>query len=100
MAVPLLTGTVEKHEALFVFLWSVCVKPSEIYRRTQVNSADSCLGQWRVYGWLEIFQNGRQNVTDEHRTGRVVSVATETVKQQTVTSVYLTNASLQNTFCL
>jgi len=58
------------------------VKPSEIYRRTKVNNADICLGQGRVYGCLEIFQNGRQNVTDEHRNGRVVSAATETVKQQ------------------
>ena len=58
------------------------MKPSEIYRRTKVQYADSCLSQGSVYGWLEIFQNGRQNFTDEHRNGRPVSVATETVKQQ------------------
>jgi hypothetical protein len=28
------------------------------------------------------FQNGRQNVSDEHPSGRPVAVATETVKQQ------------------
>ena len=35
-----------------------------------------------MYEWVERFQNGRQNVTDENRSGRPVDVATETVKQQ------------------
>jgi transposase len=39
---------------------------------------DSCLSQGRVYEWVERFKNGRQNVSDEHRSGRPVSVATET----------------------
>jgi len=38
--------------------------------------------QGRVYEWAERFQNGRQNVSDEHRSGRPDSVASETVKQQ------------------
>jgi len=58
------------------------VKPSEIYRRMKVQYGDSCLSQGRVYEWVERFQNGQQNVTDEHRSGRPVSVASETVKQQ------------------
>jgi len=40
------------------------------------------MSQGRVYEWVERFQNGRQNVSDEHWSGRTVSVATETVKQQ------------------
>ena len=40
------------------------------------------MSQGRVYEWVERFQNGRQNISDEHRRGRPVSVATETVKQQ------------------
>jgi hypothetical protein len=35
-----------------------------------------------MYDWVERFQNGRQNVSDECQKGRPVSVATETVKQQ------------------
>ena len=35
-----------------------------------------------MYEWVERFQNGRQNVGDEHWSGRPVSMATETVKQQ------------------
>jgi hypothetical protein len=40
------------------------------------------LCQERLYEWVEIFDNGRQNVSDEHPSGRPISVATETVKQQ------------------
>ena len=40
------------------------------------------MSQGRVYEWVERFQNGRQNDSDEQRSGRPVSVATETVKQQ------------------
>jgi len=35
-----------------------------------------------MYEWVERFRNGRQNVSDENRNGRPVSVASETVKQQ------------------
>jgi len=35
-----------------------------------------------VYELVERFQNRRQNVSDEHRSRRPVSVAIETVKQQ------------------
>ena len=48
----------------------------------KIQYGDSCLSQGRVYEWVERFQNGRQNVSDEHRNGRPVSVASETVKQQ------------------
>jgi len=58
------------------------VNPSEIYRRMKVQYGGSCLSQERMYEWVERFQNGRQNVSDEHRRGRPVRVATETVKQQ------------------
>ena len=36
----------------------------------------------RVYEWVQRFQNRRQNICDEHRSGRPVSTATETMKQQ------------------
>jgi hypothetical protein len=40
------------------------------------------MSQGRVYKWVERFQNGRQNVSDEHQSRRPVGVETETVKQQ------------------
>jgi len=58
------------------------MKPSDIYRRMKVQYGDSCLSQGRVHEWVERFQNGRQNVCDERRSGRRVSVAIEAVKQQ------------------
>ena len=42
----------------------------------------NCLRQGRVYEWVERFRKGRQNISDEHRSGRPVSVASEAVKQQ------------------
>jgi hypothetical protein len=48
----------------------------------KIQYGDICLSQGRVYEWVERFQNGRNNVSDEHRSGRPVSVATNTVKQQ------------------
>jgi len=82
MAAPLSTCTVEEQQSVISFLWSEGVKHSEIYRRMTVQYGDSCLSQRTVYEWVERFQNGRQNDSDEQRSGRPVSVATETVKQQ------------------
>jgi len=82
MVAPLSTCTVEEQRSVIRFLWSESVKPSEIYRRMKGQYGDSCLSQGRVYEWVESFQNRRQNVSDEHRSGRAVSVASETVKEQ------------------
>jgi len=69
----------KSNEALFVFLWF------ETFWNLQKNEGSV----WRQLFesgervWLGgKFQNGRQNVSDEHRSGRPVSVASETVKQQ------------------
>jgi hypothetical protein len=64
-------------------MWSEGLKPSEIYRRMKFQYGDSCLNHGRVCEWVVRCQKGRQNISDEHRSGRPVSVATETVKQQT-----------------
>jgi len=82
MAALLSTCTVEEQGSVIRFLWSEGVKLSEIYRRMKIQYGDSCLSQGRVYEWVERFQNRRQNVSDEHRSGRPVSVASERVKQQ------------------
>ena len=82
MAAALLTCTVDEQRCVIRFLWAEGVKPSEIYRRMKVQYGDSCLCQRKVYEWVERFKNGRDNVSDEKRSGRPVIVATETVKQQ------------------
>jgi transposase len=82
MATPMPTCTEEEQRSIIRFLWSEGVKPSEIYGRMKVQYGDRCLSQGRVYEWVQRFQNGRQNISDEHRRGRPVSVANETVKQQ------------------
>jgi len=75
MTAPLSTSTVEEQRSVIRFLWSEGVKTSEIYRGMKVQCGDSCLSQGRVYEWVERFQNGQ-------RSGRPVSMASETVKQQ------------------
>jgi len=82
MAAPLSTCTVEEQRSIIHFLWSEGVKPSEISRKMKIQYVDSCLSQGREYECVERFQDGRQNVTDEHCSGRPVGVASETVKQQ------------------
>ena len=82
MAAPLSTCTVKEQRSVIRFLWSEGVKPSEIYRM-KVQYGDSCLCWGRVCEWVERFQKGRRNASDEHWSGRPVSVTTETVKQQT-----------------
>ena len=82
MAAPLSNYAVEEQRSVIRLLWSEGVKPSEIYRRMKVQYGNSFLSQGRVYEWVERFQNGRQNVSDEHRSGRPVSVASETVKEK------------------
>jgi len=72
----------EDKRSVIPLLWSEDVKPSELYRRMKVQYGDSCLSQGRVYEWVERFQNGRQNVRDEHWIGRPFSMAGETVKQK------------------
>ena len=69
MAAPLSTCTVEEQRIVSRFLWSEGVKPSEIYRRMKVQYGDSCLSQGRVYEWVQRFQNGLQNVSDERQSG-------------------------------
>jgi hypothetical protein len=49
-------------KALFRFLWSESVKPSEMYRRMKVQYGDNYLSQGSMYEWVVIFQNGRQRV--------------------------------------
>ena len=73
MAAPLSTCTVEEQQNAIRFLWSESVKPSEMYRRMKVQHGDSCLSEGRVCEWVERFQNGRKNVSDEHRIARTVA---------------------------
>ena len=43
MATPLSTCTVEEQQSVIHFLWPEGVKPSEIYRRMEVQYGDSCV---------------------------------------------------------
>jgi hypothetical protein len=70
MEAPLSECTISEQHAVIKFLWADRIKPSEIYRRLLVQYGDKCIGQIKVYEWVERFKNERTNVTGEDRSGR------------------------------
>jgi hypothetical protein len=69
MEAPLSECTISEKRAVIRFLWAEGIKPSEIHRRMLVQYGDNCIGQRKVYEWVEGFKNGRMNVTGEDRSG-------------------------------
>jgi hypothetical protein len=48
----------------------------------KVPYGDSSLSQGRVCEWVKIFQNQKQNISEEQGSRRLVTVANEAVKQK------------------
>jgi hypothetical protein len=69
MEAPISVCTISEQRAVIRFLWAEWIKPSEIHRRMLVQYGDKCIGQRKVYEWVERFKNGRTNVTGEDRSG-------------------------------
>jgi hypothetical protein len=65
MEAPLSDCAISVQCAVIRFLWAEGIKPSEIHRRMLVQYDDKCIGQRKVYEWVERFKNGRTNVTGE-----------------------------------
>jgi hypothetical protein len=72
MEAPLSEFTISEQRAVIRFLWAERIKP-EIHRRKSVQYGDKCIGQRKVYEWVERFKNGRTNVTGEDRSGRPIT---------------------------
>jgi hypothetical protein len=70
--------TISVQRAVIRFLWAEGIKPCEIHRRTLVPYGDKCIGQRKVYEWVERFKNGRKYVTGEDRSGRPVTSSSVT----------------------
>jgi hypothetical protein len=62
---PLSECTISEQHAVIRFLWAEGFKPSEIHRKMLVQYGDKCIGERKVYEWVERFKNGRMNVTGE-----------------------------------
>jgi hypothetical protein len=65
MDAPISKCTISERRAVMRFLWSEEIKPSGIHRRMLVQYGDKCIGQRKVYEWVERFKNGR--MTDRCR---------------------------------
>jgi transposase len=78
MEAPLCDCTISEQRAVIRFLWAEGLKPSEIRRRMLVQYGDKCIGQRKVYEWVERFKNGRTNVTGEDQSGRPITSSSVT----------------------
>jgi hypothetical protein len=78
MDTPLSECTISEERAVIRLLWAEGIKPFEIHRRMLVQYGDKCIGQRKVYEWVEGFKNGRMNVTGEGRSGRPVTSSSVT----------------------
>jgi transposase len=73
MEAPLSECTISEQRAVIRFLWAEGIKPSEIHTIMLVQYGDKCIGQSKVYEWVERYKNGRMNVTGEDRLGRPIT---------------------------
>lgn len=69
--------TSEEQRAVVRFLWAEGLSGAEIHRRLSAVYGSNSLTRGRVYEWIEKFKNGRTSVSDEERSGRPLSSATD-----------------------
>ena len=63
------------------FLLAESVKSCEILSRMQRQYGPSCVSRANFYKWVQAFKDGRESITDDLRSGRLVAVSTpETVQ--------------------
>jgi hypothetical protein len=53
MEAPLSECTISEQHAVIIFIWAEGIKPCEIHRRMLVQYGDRCIGQRKVYEWIE-----------------------------------------------
>ncbi|XP_021930927.1 histone-lysine N-methyltransferase SETMAR-like [Zootermopsis nevadensis] len=70
MVATLAVCTVEEQRAIIRFLWLEGVKPREVHRRMLQQYGDACIGERRVYEWVDAFKNGRTSIHDDHDNAR------------------------------
>jgi hypothetical protein len=77
MAGPLSVCTKEKQHAVIRFVSAEGVPGAEIHQRPSEQYGNSALPQRSVYEWIAMFKNGRTSVTNDERSGRPSTSATE-----------------------
>ena len=76
---PAISSYLEQRVAIR-FLLTESVKSCEILSRMQRQYAPSCMHRANFYKWVQAFKDGRESITDDHRSERLVDVsAPETV---------------------
>ena len=64
MAAKLINCTKEEQRSVIRFLWAEGVPGAQIHLRMCAQYGGKVLSRRIVYGWIEIFENGRTSVTD------------------------------------
>lgn len=75
MAAKLKTCSLIEQRAVIRFLTAEGVKPTVIHKRMKQQYGESCMSQTSCYRWVNEFKNGREDITDEPRSGRLLDVS-------------------------
>jgi len=70
MLASLSVCTREEQRSVIRLLWAEGVKGAEIHARLCTQYGKNALPRRSVYGWIEMFENGRTSVIDAERSGR------------------------------
>ena len=84
MAVKLINCTKEGQHSVVSFLWAEGVPGAQIHLRMCAQYWDKVLSRRIVYGWIEIFENGRTSVTDAEHSGYPATATTTRNEERTL----------------
>lgn len=77
MAARLNTWTTEEVRSVVRFLNAKCVSPAEIHKQLVEIYGQDVMSKKQVYTWCTLFANGRTSVSDQPRSGRPISSASD-----------------------
>ena len=61
----------------FFFLWAKGLSTEEVHREMRPVYGDNCFSRKTVFNWIQVFNKGRQSISDRERPGRSAEVSTE-----------------------
>ena len=84
VAAKLINCTKEEQRSFIRFLWAEGVPGAQIHLRLCAQYWDKVLSRRIVYGWIEMFENGRTSVTDAGRFRCPVTATTTRNEERTL----------------
>jgi len=84
MAAKLIHCTKEEQRSVIRFLWAEGVPGAQIHLRMCAQYGYKVLSRRIFYEWIEMFENGRTNVTDAEHSGRPATATTSWNEERTL----------------